>query len=114
MTLLGVRFQATETHPYAQTVAEYRIICVNKVEVKPGGHIHIAQVGTDGPKGPIFIWTVGMIDERLDQGDSFFILAHNEKVAVYPYRCAKERCGFDTIRTAPGTGDALENLPACA
>lgn len=94
-------------------MAEYRIVCVNRVEVKPGGHIHIAQVGTNGATGPTFIWTVGMIDGRLDHGDRFFVLAQNTKVAVYPYRCGEEGCGFDTIRTAAGTDDALEHLPAC-
>jgi len=92
------------------TMTDYLITCVKRFTT-PGEHKHINEVGT--ATGEARFWTVGMVNDQLEQGDDFYIVVGGYKASVCLYQC--EACGFNTIGTVPGSNPRanIDALPAC-
>jgi hypothetical protein len=91
-------------------MTDYLITCVKRFTT-PGEHKHINEVGT--ATGEARFWTVGMVDDQIEQGDDFYIVVGDYKASVRLYQC--EACGFNTIGTVPGSNPRanIDALPAC-
>jgi hypothetical protein len=82
-------------------MAEYQIVCVDRVE----GHGHITHVGIQGLPG---VWTVAQVRGCISRGNSFYTVSPSTRAVagVEPYDLVQLAQTIETIRSA---GDAIDD-----
>jgi hypothetical protein len=91
-------------------MAEYQIVCVNRVH----GNGHITHVGIQGLPG---VWTVAQVRASIGRGNSFYTVSPSTRAVagVEPYDLLHLSRTIETIRSASDAiaDNNLDSLRAC-